>query len=341
MATGIETAAPAGGREATSRVLEALAAGGHLDPGAYRRARELAGVAPVEPHWREFLSRALAIGGALLLATAVVFFVAFNWQEMGRFARLALLEGAVAIAAIAALLTHARPHVSQPAYLAATILTGALLAFIGQTYQTGADPWQLFAGWALLALPWAFAASWAPLWALVLLIADLAVTLHFGGTARLGWLFSPTGTMLALTVVNAAAAALAECAIRLGFEDRFRIVPRTAGLVALGSATVGMVYFIFAGDGPRGSHPLLALAWLAVMAGAYGAWRVARLDLLLLSAASLCAIVVAAASLGHLLGDLADSLGLLIAAVIVGLSAWAAQWIRRLARDEETGEEHA
>ena len=30
-----------------------------------------------------------------------------------------------------------------------------LLAFVGQTYQTGADAWQLFATWAALALVWA------------------------------------------------------------------------------------------------------------------------------------------------------------------------------------------
>lgn len=335
MATGVEGTAPAGGREVTPRLLQALAAGGHLDAAAWRRARELAGLSPSGDAWRAFMARALGIGGALFLATAVVFFVAFNWQDLERFTRLAMLEAAVAAAALGALLFRQRSAWSHPLWLAATLLAGALLAFIGQTYQTGADPWQLFAAWALLCLPWAFAAAWAPLWALLLLIADLAVALHFGGTARLGWLFSPTGVMLALVAVNAAAVALAEIAARKGFADPYRILVRTAGLVMLAAATVGMLYFIFAGDGPRTPRePALAIAWLAVMAGGYGAWRIARRDLLLLSALALSGIAVVAGALGHALGRHADSFGLLIAAVIVGLSGWAAHWIRRLAQDE-------
>ncbi len=42
----------------------------------------------------------------------------------------------------------------KAALLLATLLLGVFLALFGQTYQTGADPWQLFANWALLILPW-------------------------------------------------------------------------------------------------------------------------------------------------------------------------------------------
>ncbi len=41
----------------------------------------------------------------------------------------------------------------QALLLALALNIGALLALVGQTYQTGADPWQLFATWALLLLP--------------------------------------------------------------------------------------------------------------------------------------------------------------------------------------------
>jgi uncharacterized membrane protein len=340
VATGAEARQDAAHRvPVTARTLDALAAAGHLDAHAYRRAREIAGLAPTATQWREFLLRALGIGGALLLGTAVVFFVAFNWAEMGRFAKLGLLEAAVAAAAIAAMLMRERPNVSQPAYLAATILTGALLAYVGQTYQTGADPWQLFAAWAALAIPFALAASWAPLWALLLVIANTAVTLHFGGTARLGWLFSPSGTAVALVCVNVAAAAAAEWAAARGFRDAFRILPRTAGLVAVGASTFGMLYFLFEGDGAGARRdPALLAAWLAVMAGGYWAWRVVHRDLLMLSAMALSGIVVVAAALARAMGGQADTFGIAIAAVIVGLSAWAAHWIRRLAQLDEAEE---
>ena len=61
---------------------------------------------------------------------------------------------------------------------------GALFAYFGQTYQTGADPWQLFALWAVLALPLCLGARsdvlWAP-WALVVVTAiSLWTHAHLG-----------------------------------------------------------------------------------------------------------------------------------------------------------------
>ena len=61
---------------------------------------------------------------------------------------------------------------------AAAVLLGALLAVYGQTYQTGADPWGLFATWALLILPWAVAACFTPLWLLVIGLIDTAHVLY-------------------------------------------------------------------------------------------------------------------------------------------------------------------
>ena len=37
--------------------------------------------------------------------------------------------------------------------LLALLGIGGLFAYFGQTHQTGADPWQLFALWAALVLP--------------------------------------------------------------------------------------------------------------------------------------------------------------------------------------------
>ncbi len=41
----------------------------------------------------------------------------------------------------------------QALLLAIALNIGALLALVGQTYQTGADPWQLFSTWALMLVP--------------------------------------------------------------------------------------------------------------------------------------------------------------------------------------------
>ena len=51
--------------------------------------------------------------------------------------------------------------VGRGAVFLAFIATGALLALFGQTYQTGADVYELFLTWALLGLPLVVAAQWS------------------------------------------------------------------------------------------------------------------------------------------------------------------------------------
>ena len=48
--------------------------------------------------WRTLLDRVFAFGGALLLSAAAVFFLAYNWEAMHRFARLALVDRLLACA---------------------------------------------------------------------------------------------------------------------------------------------------------------------------------------------------------------------------------------------------
>lgn len=113
----------------------------------------------------------IAVLSAALAGFGVILWVAANWDLFGRFGRFALLAGVVVVSATAAIVWRA---IRAPAALLAMLGIGALFAYFGQTYQTGADPWQLFALWAVLALPLAFAVRsdllWMP-WAVVAMTA--------------------------------------------------------------------------------------------------------------------------------------------------------------------------
>ncbi len=65
------------------------------------------------------------------------------------------------------------------ALFAAAVLVGPLLGVYGQTYQTGADPWGLFAFWALLILPWVVVAHFTALWILTIALLDTALVLYW------------------------------------------------------------------------------------------------------------------------------------------------------------------
>ncbi len=323
-----------GGRGRVNREdLDSLAHAGHLDPRAWARAREIAGFVPDASGWRRIVAVALTLSGALFLATAVVFFLAYNWDALGRFARLGLVEAALIVVALLAI-WRGQSMSGRAAQFAAMVVAGALLAYIGQTYQTGADPWQLFAAWAVLVLPWAFSAAWAPAWTLVLLLANLALGLYFSQAYRETGGTSPEILMVSFaTVLNVAAAVLAELWGPRGAAAVHRLLPRVAVMAALGFATAGVMYFVIR-EGWKDAQLLLGYA--AVMAATYWAYRIRARDLMLLSVFALSGIVAFTTLLAKTLGKFGDIAlwMLLLAIMVVGLSAWAAHWIRGLARKE-------
>ncbi len=153
-----------------------------------KRLLQLGGFEGMPWGWTTRLVRLVAIAGAALGGFGMILWVAANWAEFSRFGRFALLMGAVLIAGIGA---AARPTARAPLGLLAMLGIGALFAYFGQTYQTGADAWQLFALWAVLAFPLCLGVRsdvlWAP-WALVAMVAvSLWLDAHVGPPWRL-WL---------------------------------------------------------------------------------------------------------------------------------------------------------
>lgn len=135
-------------------------------------------VAPGEPRsLAQRLHMGLLLVAALLLASGLVFWVAANWQEQTRMFKLLLIEGALLVSVLASLFWR-RGRIA--ALLCATLALGGLLAFVGQTYQTGADAWQLFATWAALALVWTLLARSDVLWLLWVLVAAAGIAMWWG-----------------------------------------------------------------------------------------------------------------------------------------------------------------
>lgn len=120
------------------------------------------------------LWRTMAVLGAALAGLGIVLWIAANWDTMGRASRFVLLQGFVLTMCLGAAW---RAAARLPLLLLALLGTGALLAFFGQTYQTGADPWHLFALWALLTLPLALAARSDVVWLPWVVVAMTGITL--------------------------------------------------------------------------------------------------------------------------------------------------------------------
>lgn len=148
-----------------------LAGRHHLSRAHTQQLLQAAGLAEEPVALAAWLPRGVAVLGAALAGLGLMMWIAANWDAMGRVGHFALLQGLVLAAGVGVALM---PQARAPLGLLALLGIGGLFAYFGQTYQTGADPWQLFALWGVLALPLCLGARsdvlWAP-WALVVVTA--------------------------------------------------------------------------------------------------------------------------------------------------------------------------
>jgi|HigsolmetaAR203D_1030402.scaffolds.fasta_scaffold00358_11 uncharacterized membrane protein len=177
--------------------LDAFAARYKLSHEAVEATFEIARARPSKQETLAFLASLLRIAGLLAISVSVVFFIAANWQGLQVFGRFALIELLLVAAMVVAWWRPPPLHVGRGALFFAFVMTGVLLALVGQTYQTGADVYELFLMWAVLGTPLVFAAHWSVTWAAWLLVLNLALGLFCAMQPANGlfWMLLPGGSI--------------------------------------------------------------------------------------------------------------------------------------------------
>ncbi len=309
---------------------------GRIAPDALPQALAVAGVTPDARAWRRFIAALLLSLGALLFAAGVIFFFAYNWEAMGRFQKFAIVQGLFAAAAFGAWFYGPAKIAGQASLLLAALLTGSLFALVGQTYQTGADPWQLFAVWAALIVPWVVVSRMAVLWLMLAALVNLSLALHFQTFHGIfGIALSGEVLIWVLFALNGIALIVWETCARRGTPWMQTRWPARTIAAAVGTAITSLaVVSILDRLGVDQWRLLVYAVWLGAM---YAYYRRTSVDLFMLAGGVLSTIVVLATALGRLIIHIGDEGGfLLVGLVVVGLSAAGAMWLRRVAA--ESGE---
>lgn len=314
--------------------IDQLAEAGHLDAAQREDALRLAGVSPDAAGWQRFLSRLFLLLGITFMAAAVGYFVAFNWDELGRFAKIGLLELAVAVPALVAAKFAPDDLRGRAALLGTVLATGPLLAYIGQAYQTGADTYELFRAWALLTLPWALVARWRHLWCLWMLIANLSIFLYFVDAWRpLDGAMALSIPLVTHLVVNALFVLLLE-----QFASKVEGGGRSAerlGAALVMAATLGLyVLFLFDSRYRALWQPVLVAVAFACF---WWIYRRRNPDLVVLALWCFHMIAAVVMTVAKLMFEAhaETSAFLLSGLTAIGLSAWAATWLRQVGRNPE------
>lgn len=311
---------------ATAARLRALHRRGVLDDRALADALGAASAGPTGAQWALLLDRALLAVGAGLCVAAVIYFFAGNWAAVPDAAKLGGAMAAVAGCAGWALRAADRRS-GRVALVAAAWLTGALLAVYGQTYQTGADAWNLFVGWAGLLVPWVLATRHAPMTLTWLVVGTVGLALAMDQGAL------PVEREAARFAVVAAVPGVAWIVSELlaARLDPPRWFVRLVALAFLGGGTVlggGMIFD--AGDTPAIAVGVFVAA-LPLAAWSLGLARRRPIDLTIAAGVWLAGIILVTMLVGRLLAEADfDEMTLLLLAILVVVQVGgAAVWLRR------------
>lgn len=240
-------------------------------------------------YWRVMLRKAALTLGSALLASALVSWIAANWQAATAMQKLVGVQLLLAVAVGVAWWlawqgrTGSNRNFSLFAQLGALagVGIGGLLALVGQTYQTGADTWQLFAWWGVLLLPWVLLVRTvflALLWVVVVNVA--AVLMQHDGLWGLAPWSGSLGFALTLALANLLLLVVFEWAApRL--QDAWRVGPRT--LLSIVLCWMWQAQFQAHDSGLADVSALVPLAGLLLLVGLAFWYGMRRLDLGMLS----------------------------------------------------------
>lgn len=312
------------------------------------QAMALVDAQPQAIEWYAFLGKLLLWLGAVSTGFGVIFFFAYNWDDLHRWQKFAVVETVLVLSAAWAWLSTSR-IVTTIALTAVSLLTGAGLALFGQTYQTGADPWQLFAMWAVLITPLALISASAILWLLWLLLVHVAVFLamqhmhwfwgFLNGAVGGFWLVFGINAILAVAFEWLGGRTQPVKMLHICISMSHRVMAQITVLLALTAVSWLAAYAIFeSGNKTVVGLPVYVLSVIAVIY-LYQHWR---RDLLLLAGAAFSIIFVVICLVAQGMGDaLSEGLLLLIALLIIILSTLAGIWLKRVASawSQENGNE--
>ena len=318
-------------------------------------------VYPSKRTWLDFFNKALLIIGAVALVLSLVFFIAYNWQNLGKIGKFALVEGALAITiALYVSLSFRRQFqlIRQLLLLIASIITGSLLALFGQIYQTGADTWQLFFAWAILITPWVVIARFPALWLLWLglINAFLLLYLDVANLQFIKYSLQNISQVAILALFNF----IAFYSWLIGFDNktsssipylfhRINVKKSTAQINSAQTnsslhwstyvvgflSTFFMTYLAIVtvfDNGNIWATLIATLLWLGWCGFMLWQFYQRRLDLLMLTYLSFSIITVVMFWVGKwLLDDFEGGGFLLLALLLIGMSSAAVVWLRKVA----------
>lgn len=169
-------------KHAVSEGLFDIARHGSIDIKALKRGLEISKYKPDDQEWMNFISKLFLFLGTGFLVSGIIFFFAYNWYDLHKAYKFALLESLLVASIMIIYFKKIDSMTGKAILIFSIILTGALFAVYGQTYQTGADSYLLFTVWAVLVSGWAAISRFLPAWTILIILVNTAFILFWEQT---------------------------------------------------------------------------------------------------------------------------------------------------------------
>ncbi|NOZ68071.1 MAG: DUF2157 domain-containing protein [Deferribacteres bacterium] len=283
--------------------------------------------------WFAWANHMLLFFGSTLVLAGIVFFFAYNWSSMGKFLKFGLIEFGIAACVAVSYIRGTDRLSGKVLILSSSVLAGVLLAVYGQIYQTGADAFELFRGWAILILPWVVLSEFAALWVLWLIITNAGIILYWQQVGYPNHSLSYETLFMTIALLNGLFLILREKALIKGLDwlrgRWLRITLLLAVLVPLSVPTILLIL-----ERNRTIIMILtAFIWTAASISGYICYRFRLRDMTSLSIIVMNVCIILLALTGKLLFEIIGSdaaASLLFALIILGVASGAAVRLRKI-----------
>jgi uncharacterized membrane protein len=318
---------------ASIKIIHKLYQDGLLNDNAFVAAKKV--LRPVSA-WFQWANRLLLFFGATLVLSGIIFFFAYNWAEMGKFLKFGLIELSIIGCILASCFRGLDQFSGKTLIFSASVLTGVLFAVYGQIYQTGADAYELFRGWAFLIAAWVVISEFVALWFLWLIIVNTGAILFWqqaglpGHAIRYEWL------CLAIALINSLALVLRETGLRNGLKwlagKWFQAILLTAVLVALSIPSIHLI--VASNSSYNGPSIITGLAfgiWVLVALASYLCYRYKLREMIPIAIIVMNGCVILLIFIGRILfykNHTEAGIALLFALIILGVVSGAAFWLK-------------
>ena len=178
--------------------------------------------------WQRYLNLLFLLLTVGFLTSGVITLIAANLDYFSDLAKIYGLQTLLVVTVVLGIYCFIRESRRQAKeklkwktyslFFVVSVLIGALFALVGQTYQTGADVWQLFAVWTLCQLPF------------LLLFPNVASALLFAATANIAfYLFNEQNAYNSMgyaVLINTGFLVVSELFSKTFHDQHWRILPK-------------------------------------------------------------------------------------------------------------------